>query len=321
MKTKKIAEAGVFSAMFIVMTVFAIQTGIAYLGYLDLAVPILIVLLYFKCGFKYTVMSSIVSTTIVFAVMGDVASGICIVQGIILGILCAAVMCRKSCILDDLFYCSITACFILVIIDLSFSSILGYSFVTDYKHMVYGFSFLDDYMKKIMFYVSVGILPLGTMIFTYVFSLILGNRLNLLKGELKNKAFIIRNYGKVASTLFCSKKVTCIGLVYLIFVQLLSVCKINFSNEYIQIIMEAVNYIIIFFILKDSYSFLCQLVYTISKSRMITLISQILIIYMLFLKFKISMITLVVVSFITDIKFNVRNNCIEVLNKYIAVNS
>ena len=52
-------EAAMLSAAFVVLSVIFIGTGMGYLGYIDFIVPVLIAVIYLRCGFRYTILSSI----------------------------------------------------------------------------------------------------------------------------------------------------------------------------------------------------------------------------------------------------------------------
>ena len=83
-KTKDMVEAAMLSALFVVLSVIAIGTGIGYSLYLDIMVPLIISLIYLKCGFKYTALSAITSLTIIILVIGDIGAGIWMSQSMIL---------------------------------------------------------------------------------------------------------------------------------------------------------------------------------------------------------------------------------------------
>lgn len=95
LKTRKLTEAAMLSALFVVVSIVAISTGIMYSIYLDMIVPIFISILYLRIGFKYTALSSITSLLIVALTIGDVPSAIWMSQGIILGLICGFFISKK----------------------------------------------------------------------------------------------------------------------------------------------------------------------------------------------------------------------------------
>ena len=122
LKTRKLTEAAMLSALFVIVSLVAISTGIMYSMYLDMIVPIFISILYLRIGFKYATLSSITSLLIVALAIGDVPSAIWMSQGIILGLICGFFIDRKSAILDDILWSSILGCFIVVLVDVYFST-------------------------------------------------------------------------------------------------------------------------------------------------------------------------------------------------------
>ena len=111
MNTKKLTEAAMLSALFVVCSMMFIYTGIAYTLYLDMIVPIIVCLIYMRLDFKYTVLASITSLLIVVLAVGDIVSGIWMSQGILMGLICGYFIQKKSTIFDDLFYSAVLDAF------------------------------------------------------------------------------------------------------------------------------------------------------------------------------------------------------------------
>ena len=84
MNTKNITYSAVFSAIFILLSVIAISTGIAYTLFLDVIVPIYICIVFFKLDRKQALFMSITSLTIVFFVLGNVIAAVWMAQGMII---------------------------------------------------------------------------------------------------------------------------------------------------------------------------------------------------------------------------------------------
>ena len=55
--TKKMTEAALMSALFVVGTIFFVSTGLGYTFYLDFIVPIFFVVICLKCDIKYSILS------------------------------------------------------------------------------------------------------------------------------------------------------------------------------------------------------------------------------------------------------------------------
>ena len=129
MNTQKLTYGGMLSALIVASTVFVMMTGIGYTFYLDLALPILIGLVYMKCGFKYTSLCGIISVSIIFFGLGNLPTAIWMIQSIIIGLICSVAIFRKSTLMDDLLWCSIGGAFIVIFIDIYCENILGMSII------------------------------------------------------------------------------------------------------------------------------------------------------------------------------------------------
>ena len=58
--TKNLTLASILTSLCVVITIFALSTGIGYGLYLDFAIPIFFAIVYLKCGGKYSILSGIV---------------------------------------------------------------------------------------------------------------------------------------------------------------------------------------------------------------------------------------------------------------------
>ncbi|NFN12431.1 DUF2232 domain-containing protein, partial [Clostridium botulinum] len=244
MKTKKMTEAGVLTAVFVVISIIAISTGVGYLGYLDFMVPIITTLIYLRCDFKYTLLSSVSSILIITLAIGDVVSGICISQSMVLGFICGIFIEKQETILDDLFYCSILACVVMIMIDINFSKIVGYSLLKESQIYVDKLLFLNKTLKNVLYYILIISLPIGTTFITYIASLFLGKKLKLLSSVSNKKFLIIRNFKKYGIAICCSKKIVNIGIVYLLSMYILYL-NIEVSKfVHLNIIFNSIKYIV-----------------------------------------------------------------------------
>ena len=90
--TKNLTLASILTSLCVVITIFALSTGIGYGLYLDFAIPIFFAIVYLKCGGKYSILSGIVSVLLVFIVVGDLTGALFMSQSFLLGIVCAYFM-------------------------------------------------------------------------------------------------------------------------------------------------------------------------------------------------------------------------------------
>lgn len=310
-------EAAMFSALFVVISVLAIGTGFGYAGYLDIGVPVIIVLIYLRCGLKYTLLSGVTSLLLVVITLGDMPSAICMSQGMILGISCGILISRNQTIFDDLFYGSIFACFVMIIIDINFSTLIGYSFIKECKEYLVYVPFLSEYGKKNLYYFLIASLPIGTMFITYFLSIILAKRFKLLNDLSKKKYIIITKFNKYGTYISCSKRTINIGIIYIIITTLVGMNEYLTSQIYIDILLNSVKYVVLYFVIQDSYTMLNKFMYLLIKSKIVSLFVQVGSLYMLINFFKLTSIFIVVFNFVIDKILNFRDRQSATLDRYL----
>ena len=297
MNTKKLTEASIMSALFIVCTIFAITTGLFYSLYIDSVIPIFIAIIYLRCDTKYTILAMITCLAIVGLVMGKIGSAIWMSQSMMIGFMCGYMIPKKSKILDDILCLSIFSCFIMVLIDIYCSKLIGFSFIKDTRDMMKPLN-LNKYYSDIIFYIMIAVLPLGTTIMTYLGSLFIGDRIKSLKGSGKDKIYIIKNIRHFGSYIYCSMKLVYICLVYLLIMQIKNVLNINISQPYILTITESIKYIMYYFIIRDAYAYMRIYTYKKTKSILILNLLGIGFIGTLILDFNIGFWVIAILSFI-----------------------
>lgn len=306
-----------FSAAFVVISIIAIELGMGYVGYLDIGVPIIISLIYLRCGLKYTILSEITSLLIIILTLGDISSAIFISQSMILGLICGILILKDKTIFDDLFYGSILACIVMIIIDLNFSTLTGYSFIKESQGYLVYIPNLNDSIKEVIYYLLIGSLPLGTMFVTYFFSILLGNKLGLLNDSGDKKFFIIKKFKSCGLYLSCSKRTINIGTLCIIILSILGNVEFIISHMYINIIINSIKYIMLFFIIQDCYNIINRFIYEFTKSRIILFICQFECIHLLIKYFKVTIFAMITLNFIIENLLNIRKKQIKILNDYL----
>lgn len=313
--TRKLTESAMLSALLVAGSILFLTSPIGYSIFLDIGVPIFITLTYLRCDFKYTLMSTITSLILVAFMFGNAAFGIWMIQSILIGFICGFLISKDTLLYDDLFYCSIFAAIVLIFVDIFFSGILGYSFITEAQdYLKYIPS--DSNIKEVIFYILIAAMPLGTIIMTYVVSILLAKKLRLLNNNGKIKYLFIRKFKKFGSLQYCSLKTTYIGIVYLILIKIIGKNNILFEINYLKILLTTVEYVTAYFLIKDSYTIICGFVYKISKSRPILMLFQLLTIYSLISYFVITEVIIIAASILIDKKFSIRKNT-EIFIKHI----
>ena len=314
MNTQKLTYGGMLSALIVASTVFVMMTGIGYTFYLDLALPILIGLVYMKCGFKYTSLCGIISVSIIFFGLGNLPTAIWMIQSIIIGLICSLAIFRKSTLMDDLLWCSIGGAFIVIFIDIYCENILGMSIIKQLWQTLESFP-LPDVTKEVGVSIGLASLPVGTSLIAYIGILLAASRLHLLNGQAKYKFKVIKNLKVYGGYLCCSRSITNRWTIYLVVIQFLMLFKLPL---YVKTVLGTVQWIVLYFVLRDAYHFVSQYVYTKTKSIGITKGIGLGILIMLFSRFRLTAVILIIAGFIVDTLYHVRDQQIKILNGQIA---
>ncbi|MEG2289715.1 MAG: DUF2232 domain-containing protein [Clostridium sp.] len=318
MKTREMTEAAMLSALFVVMSVIAITTGIGYSLYLDMVVPIIIGLIYLRCGFKYAVLSAITSLLIIILGLGDMISAIWMSQSVLLGFMCGIFIEKDTPGIDDIVYCSIFGCVLMIFIDIYFSALTGISFIKEAQG--YAAYLANEFIKpQVIVYSLVACLPVGTVAVTYVGILVLGNKLKLLKQYGKRKFTIVKNFRKYGYYLCSSKSLIFVGLIYLIGLEILGLLNYTTDITYIVTVVMAVKYMFLYVIIKDAYSFIGKYIYVKTKSKKMLRIVMLGSLVMLVVSFRITSYAMILWSSYINLSLGMRAKQIKMLEDQILL--
>lgn len=304
------------SALFVVSSMIAIYTGIAYTLYLDMVVPLFVCLIYMRLDLRHTLLSSITSLLIVTFAIGDVASAIWMSQGILMGLICGYFIRKKETIFDDLFYSAILGTFIMVLIDIYFSKLTGYSFMKEFDSYRDLFPLGSEYMTM-AFNIFVAMMPMSTILIVYVGALLIGKKLMILNENCTEKYMIIKNFKRYGSYICCSKKTYYFGIIYLILTELINLTGFEFKFVYFKTVIMAIRVIVIYFVLKDSFTFVIRGIFSKIKSNGMAQLIWLGAIYMLLIDFKSTFIVLVIGSQIINYSMKLRDAQINMLKTSI----
>lgn len=316
MNTKKLTESAMLSALFVVSSMIAIYTGIAYTLYLDMVVPLFVCLIYMRLDLRHTLLSSITSLLIVTFAIGDVASAIWMSQGILMGLICGYFIRKKETIFDDLFYSAILGTFIMVLIDIYFSKLTGYSFMKEFDSYRDLFPLGSEYMAM-AFNIFVAMMPMSTILIVYVGALLIGKKLMILNENCTEKYMIIKNFKRYGSYICCSKKTYYFGIIYLILTELINLTGFEFKFVYFKTVIMAIRVIVIYFVLKDSFTFVIRGIFSKIKSNGMAQLIWLGALYMLLIDFKSTFIVLVIGSQIINYSMKLRDAQINMLKTSI----
>lgn len=304
------------SALFVVSSMIAIYTGIAYTLYLDMVVPLFVCLIYMRLDLRHTLLSSITSLLIVTFAIGDVASAIWMSQGILMGLICGYFIRKKETIFDDLFYSAILGTFIMVLIDIYFSKLTGYSFMKEFDSYRDLFPLGSEYMAM-AFNIFVAMMPMSTILIVYVGALLIGKKLMILNENCTEKYMIIKNFKRYGSYICCSKKTYYFGIIYLILTELINLTGFEFKFVYFKTVIMAIRVIVIYFVLKDSFTFVIRGIFSKIKSNGMAQLIWLGTLYMLLIDFKSTFIILVIGSQIINYSMKLREAQINMLKTSI----
>ena len=304
------------SALFVVSSMIAIYTGIAYTLYLDMVVPLFVCLIYMRLDLRHTLLSSITSLLIVTFAIGDVASAVWMSQGILMGLICGYFIRKKETIFDDLFYSAILGTFIMVLIDIYFSKLTGYSFMKEFDSYRDLFPLGSEYMAM-AFNIFVAMMPMSTILIVYVGALLIGKKLMILNENCTEKYMIIKNFKRYGSYICCSKKTYYFGIIYLILTELINLTGFEFKFVYFKTVIMAIRVIVIYFVLKDSFTFGIRGIFSKIKSNGMAQLIWLGALYMLLIDFKSTFIILVIGSQIINYSMKLRDAQINMLKTSI----
>lgn len=304
------------SALFVVSSMIAIYTGVAYTLYLDMVVPLFVCLIYMRLDLRHTLLSSITSLLIVTFAIGDVASAVWMSQGILMGLICGYFIRKKETIFDDLFYSAILGTFIMVLIDIYFSKLTGYSFMKEFDSYRDLFPLGSEYMTM-AFNIFVAMMPMSTILIVYVGALLIGKKLMILNENCTEKYMIIKNFKRYGSYICCSKKTYYFGIIYLILTELINLTGFEFKFVYFKTVIMAIRVIVIYFVLKDSFTFVIRGIFSKIKSNGMAQLIWLGALYMLLIDFKSTFIILVIGSQIINYSMKLRDAQINMLKTSI----
>ena len=87
---------------------------------------------------------------------------------------------------------------------------------------------------------------------------------------------------------------------------------------YVKTVLGTVQWIALYFVLRDAYHFVSKYVYTKTKSIGLTKGMGLGIFIMLFSRFRLTAVILIIAGFIVDTLYHVRDQQIKILNSQIA---
>lgn len=313
--TKKLTEAALLSSLFIVSTIFSVGSGFGYALYLDFIVPVFFCIILLKCDVKYTLLSGVTSLVIIGLVLGNIGTAIWATQSVVLGILCGVLMIKNRTILDDILIGSILSIILMVFIDIYASKLIGYSFMKEFQDYANLFKYKE--FSTTIYYMFIAVFPMGTMFSIYILSLLFAKKLNILKNNAKRKMNVITNFRYCSRFICLSKNTFYTSVIYILLIEIINLLNISIEGVYLKTITISMEYVCLYFVIKDAYIFLQN--YVISKYQNISYVRilSITVLIMLILMFKLTTLILISINIILDKKIDIRAKHIMIIDNYI----
>lgn len=307
METEKLTRSAILSAMLIMLSIIFIGTGIGGQIYLDFIVPVVIVIIYLRCGFKWAMLASINTLLVIALGLGRITAGVWMIQSIMLGLLAGYFIRRKSQVMDDLLLASVAGCVIMLFMDYFLRILTGVSLLDSVDFL--GFTGYKE-LEEIVYYLGIASVPIGTMVIVYVCSLMAAKRLGIIDEQIKAKHKIITNFFKYRPYMYCSRKYVLIGVIYLIAVSVIPMSQI----AYVKAFLTSTKYILLYFIVSDCWGIVSQWCYIKTRSPLITNGILIMTLFAMFHAFKWSLYVIVGLGVIMDFDVEIREKQTKALN-------
>ena len=174
----------------------------------------------------------------------------------------------------------------------------------------------SEYMAM-AFNIFVAMMPMSTILIVYVGALLIGKKLMILNENCTEKYMIIKNFKRYGSYICCSKKTYYFGIIYLILTELINLTGFEFKFVYFKTVIMAIRVIVIYFVLKDSFTFVIRGIFSKIKSNGMAQLIWLGALYMLLIDFKSTFIILVIGSQIINYSMKLRDAQINMLKTSI----
>lgn len=257
METKKITEAGILSAIQIILGLMLIPTGIGYSFYVEILLPITMSLIVLRCGPQMGTLAGLNTIVIIIVCFGNALIGVYGLQALGFGWLTGVVLNKKWSLATDLLVECLVGCLFLLFLDWITARIVGVSLLDDevttlVLEMVPD---ADTSMLEVAYYLSIAAIPVASVLISYIGSLLVGYRMGILQKTPKEKYWIIRYYKRTIPFVHQNGKL--VGyLLGAVFVQW---CLWPYlSHPYLKAWAACSNVICLYFILIDEIKLIGQ---------------------------------------------------------------
>ena len=298
------------SALQIVLGLTCMATGVGYGLYLQILAPILMTLMHLKCGLKMGLLAACNTIGITFICLGNGVAAIYLVQALCFGVICGEMLQKESSLMEDLLVASLLACCMLLILDHLTASLIGTSLLDEDNSLFV--SLFTGNMAEAWFYMTIAAVPIATVLFTYIGSLILGKRLGLLNQKAYQKYKMLRFYPYLARYMYYSKKESYLGAVGILGSFLLGQWV---KWPYLKAWLMTSCIVLLYFVLQDALKLVGEGTYQwLGKKLIVVQLVQLLFFIGFVVQFKWAVCSLLLVSFFVDHKWHIREQQTNYLN-------
>ena len=306
------------SALQIVLGLILISTGIGYVFYVQMLLPITMVLIYLRCGAKVSVLAGMNTLLILAFVFGNIALAIYAIQALGFGFLTGYVLGKRQTILDDLMIESLIGCVFLLVLDLFTAQLLGHSLL-DYDG-------IDEIVLEIwpdahqmtiqvFYYLNIAAVPVGSVLISYIGSLVLGARLFLLRGRVKKKYYFIKHFKLLSPFAYHGQKYIRYAILGLLVDGLLwPYAKSNYLKAWIA----CSGAILLYFILLDLSKLIAQYILQRWRKPLGVVIYHVLLLISLINAFRWTCYLIIVIGSYIDIRTTIRQQQAKQLEAYMG---
>lgn len=306
METRKLTEGALLSAMQVVLGMIFILAGVGYGLYMEIILPVMMVVIYLRCGLKTGILAGINTLLMIIFALGDLVSAVYMSQALVLGFLCGVMIKGENSVQDDLLLASLIGCAFLLILDFLTAGLIGVSLLDSegLDEMIQYFG--PEHVKQItqaIFYMSIATVPISFVLITYVGSLFVGYRLRLLKGVSKQKYRLLRHYKVLYAYSYHSRKISCLAILGI----LLCVFLWPFTRgNYLKAFIASSGIILLYFVLMDFMKLIVQFLVETKKPPIMISILHIGVIFLLIKAFKLTSCGIILLGCMIDYKTPIR---------------
>ena len=302
METRALTRSAILAAVLVILGMVMLGTGIGYSLYVDGIVPIMMVMIYLCCGFKFAVLAAVDALLMTFFGLGNFVGSILMSQGVLIGMCCGLLLPGNRSVMDDLIIASLMGAVLMLIIDFYFATFIGYSLLDELPN-VFSEGLLPQEVLTTVFYMSVASVPIGSMLLVYIGSLWFGHRLKVLNKNGHRKYQQLRYFKRLRPYICCSPEIAW-GATLLSIVTCLLLGKVQ--GSYMKALIFCTLIICVYFLMLDGMMLWTDWLGNVKGQVGLTRGFPLLVILGLCMNWVVMIVVIVGGSLIIDLKYQVR---------------